>query len=146
MFKNTTSDDTTMGGQQTLNLEVSSRKMSEVQMYMSLYYDMRIRSTVVKEWKETKIPNMDFSGLHPEVPENQIDPKDSHLFKDIKIPLCFKRSVAQRLYEAEEEEVQSKHEQRLLIKTIYVIGEEERLELVQEYQKYVTGSVLCILN
>ena len=118
-------------------------------MYMSLYYDTRIRPTVVKEWGEVNLPNMDFS--RPEVPEEQVDPEDSHLFKDTKIPLCFKNNVAQRLYEAEEEAikaiVRSKRENDLLIKTVYnVSGEEEQLELVREYQRYVARLIPCILN
>ena len=117
---------------------------------MTLYYDTRIRATVVKEWKEANLPNMNFGGVYPELPENQVDPEDSHLLKDIKIPLCFKNNVAQRLYEAEEEEiktvVRSKRGEELLIKTVYDVDEEERLELVREYQRYVTGFVLHILN
>ena len=75
-----------------------------------------------------------------EVPEEDVDPEDSHLFKDTKVPPCFNNSVAQRLYEAEEEEiktiVRSKREEYLLIKTVYNAGsEEERLEMVQEYHK-----------
>ena len=104
VFK-TISDDTGVGGRRALNLEVGCRKWSEIQAYMSLYYDTRIREAVVKEWNEANITTMGFSGSYPEVPENQVDPEDSHLFKDRKIPLCFKRNVAQRLYEAEEEEI-----------------------------------------
>jgi hypothetical protein len=115
---------------------------------MSLYYDTRIRPTVVKEWAEASIPNMDFS--RSELPEEQVDPEDSHLFKDTKIPLCFKNNVAQRLYEVEEKDikdaVRSKREEDLLIKNVRNISEEERLELVQEYQKYVTDFVPRILN
>ena len=149
VFK-TISNDTGVGGRRELNLEVGCRRWSEIQAYMSLYYDTRIRETIVKEWDEANITNMGFSGSSPEVPENQVDPEDSHLFKDRKIPLCFKRNVAQRLYEAEEEEikdaVRSKREEKLLIKTVYNVNEEERLELIQEYQKYATGFVPRVLN
>ena len=117
---------------------------------MTLYYDSRIRQTVIKEWNEANLPNMDFSGLNPELPETQIDPRDSHLFKDTKIPLFFKNNVAQRLYKAEEEEIKKKvrstREEQLLIKTIHSVGEEERLELVREYQKCVTSFILRFLN
>ena len=116
---------------------------------MALYYDARIRETVVKEWSEANLPNMNFSGSHPEPPESDVDPEDSHLLKDIKIPLCFKNSVAQRLYEAEEDEikkvVRSRREDDLLIKTVHNVREEERLELVREYQKCVTN-VTLVLN
>lgn len=106
---------------------------------MSLYYDARIRQTVIAEWKEASLPNMDFSGGVPEIPEDQIDPEDSSLFKDQAIPLCFKNQVARRLYDAEEEEikaaVQLEREARALIKTVHNAEEEERLELVRGYQK-----------
>jgi hypothetical protein len=83
---------------------------------------------------------MDFSGSGPEVAEEQIDPEDSALMKDTKIPLCFKNNVAQQLYDAEEEEikqaVRSKREADLLIKTVYTVAnEEERLELVRSYHR-----------
>lgn len=149
MFK-AIADAAVVGGRQNLHLDAGHWKRSEVQVYMTLYYDTRIRQTIIKEWGEANIPNMDFSGSHPETPESQVDPEDSHLLKDIKIPLRFKNSVTQRLYEAEEEEVkkvvQLKREQELLIKTVYNVREEERLELVQEYQKCVAGVILRIPN
>jgi len=116
---------------------------------MALYYDTRIRPTVVKEWGEANLPNMDFS--RSEVPEEQVEPEDSHLFKDTRIPICFKNDIARRLYEAEEEvikaAVRSKREEDLLIKTVYNIGNEEaRMELVRKYQKYATVFVPRILN
>jgi len=121
----------------------------EAQVYMALYYDTRIRPTVVKEWAEANIPNMDFSGP-VEIPEDQVDPEESSLFKDTKIPLCFKNLVAQRLYETEEEEikeaVRSRREADLLTKTVYNASEEDRLELVRAYQKYVTGFIPHNLN
>ena len=73
---------------------------------MSLYYDARIRPVVTKEWAETNLLNMDFSRA--EIPEEQVDPKDSSLFKDTKIPLCFKNDVARKLYDLEEEEIKEK--------------------------------------
>lgn len=50
---------------------------------------------------------MDFSGSSAEVPEDEVDPEDSSLFKDTKIPICFKNHVAQELYDAEEEEIKA---------------------------------------
>jgi hypothetical protein len=104
---------------------------------MSLYYDTRIRPVVTKEWAEADLPNMDFSRT--EIPEENIDPEDSSLLKDTNIPLFFKNSVAQRLYDAEEEEikkaVESKREADSLIKTVYNTSGEDRLELVREYQR-----------
>jgi len=107
---------------------------------MALYYDTRIRQTVVKRWAEARIPNMDFSGGLAEIPEDQVDPEDSSLLKDTKIPLCYKNHVARELYDAEEEEikmaVRSKRDADSSIKTVYdVADDEERLELLREYQK-----------
>ena len=80
---------------------------------------------------------MDFS--HQEIPEEQVDPEDSSLFKDTKIPLFFKNHVAQRLYENEEEEikeaVRSKRDADSLSRSIDSVPEEERLEFVRNYQK-----------
>lgn len=80
---------------------------------------------------------MNFTGL--DIPEDQIDPEDSALLRDNKIPLSYKNQIAQELYDAEEEEikqaVRSKRDAELLIQTVYSVNEEERLELVQAYQK-----------
>ena len=109
---------------------------------MALYYDTRIRPVVVKRWTEAKITNMDFS--HIEVPEDQIDPEDSSLLKDTKIPLSFKNQIAQELYDAEDEAikaaVRSKRETESAIKTVYNASDEERMVLVQEYQRLVNWS------
>jgi len=58
---------------------------------MSLYYDTRIRPTVVKEWAEVEILNMDFSCQ--EIPEEQVDPEDSSLFKDTAVVTKFLRQT-----------------------------------------------------
>ena len=96
---------------------------------MALYYDTQIQQTIVKEWSKANLLNMDLSGSHPEPPVGQVDLEDSHLLKDIKIPLCFKKSVAQRQYEVEEDEIKevirSRREEDLLIKTVYNVCEEE---------------------
>jgi hypothetical protein len=143
------SDDVAVGGRRALNLQASCRRRSEVRLYMTLYYDTRIRPTVVKEWDEAELTNMNFSS-HPEIPEDQVDSEDSHLLKDIRIPLCFKNNVAQRLYEAEEEVikeiVRSKREEELLVKTPYNTRGEERQELIQEYQKCAGSSMPCVLD
>lgn len=126
------------------------RKRTEVQVYMSLYYDTRVRQTVVEEWGSTGILNMDFSRPDQEVPEDQVDPEDSSLLKDTDIPLCFKNHVAQRLYEKEEDEikeaVRSTRDNIPLIKTVYDASEEERLELLRDYQKYVVCFIQYIQN
>jgi len=115
---------------------------------MSLYYDTRIRPVVVKEWAEAAIPNMDFSRV--ETPEEKVDPEDSHLLKDTKVPLCFKNAVAQRLYEAEEEDIQaavrSTRDADVVIKNVYTVSVEERRELIREYHQYATGLIPPVLN
>lgn len=134
-------DENATSGRRNLHLDTSApRKRSELQVYMSLFYDTRIREIVVERWADARIPNMDFSGSSAAIPESQVDSEDSSLFKDTKIPLCFKNLVAQELYDAEEEEikveVRSKREAGALIKTVYNAGsEEERLEIVREYRK-----------
>jgi hypothetical protein len=139
VFKAAANDDAT-GGRRNLRLEGPvSRKLSEVQAYMTLYYDTRIRPTVVERWAEARLPNMDFSGGSPEIPEDQIAPEDSSLLKDQKIPLCFKTDVARELYEAEEEEikaaVRSKRDPDVPVVTVHNAPEEIRQELVREYRK-----------
>lgn len=104
---------------------------------MSLYYDMQIRPVVIKQWDDIGLM-MSF-GNCLEIPEDQVDPKDSSLFKDTRIPLTFKNEIAVELYSAEEEEikkvVRSKRKYSP-VKTIYsVSSEEERMELVLDYQK-----------
>ena len=77
---------------------------------------------------------MDFG--RSEVPEELVDPEDSSLLKDTKIPLGFKNEIALELYNAEAEEikevVRSKREE---VKTVYNASEEDRLDLVREYKK-----------
>ena len=135
--------DDAAGGRRNLHLEDAPPRMrSEVQAYMSLYYDTRIRSAVVKRWAETRISNMDFSGGAEEIPEDQIDPEDSSLLKDLAVPLFFKNLVARELYVQEEESIKDtvqsklKADSKLLIKTVYnTTDEEARSELLQEYQR-----------
>lgn len=123
-------DTNTVGGQQNLRLDdPAPQRRSEVQIYMTLYYNTRIRPVVVKRWADTGLTNMDFG--RSEVPEELVDPKDSLLLKDTKIPLGFKNEIALELYNAEAEEikevVQSKREE---VKTVYNTSEEDRLDLV----------------
>ena len=132
-------EDVAEGGRRKLNLDNGvRRRRTEVHVYMTLYYDTRIRPTVLKEWKN--MPNMDLG--RSEAREGLVESDDSHLFKDTKIPLCFKNEVARRLYEAEEESIKSivrtKREEDLLVKSVHNVSEEVRLELVQEYHRCVT--------
>lgn len=70
---------------------------------MSLYYDTRIRPVVIKRWDDIGL-TMNF-GNRPEIPEDQVDPEDSSLFKDTRIPLTFKNEITVELYSAKEEEI-----------------------------------------
>jgi hypothetical protein len=141
-------DDAATGGRRNLRLESGNRRRTEVQIYMVLFYDTRIRPTVLKEWAKVNLPNMDLS--RPEIPEEDVDPEDSHLFKDTKVLLCFKNEVARGLYEKEDEEIKSivraRREQDLLIKSVHNADEQVRLELVHEYQKCAAFFILCILD
>ena len=104
---------------------------------MTLFYDTRIRPVVVERWPAANITNMSFASS--DVPDAQVDPEDSALLKDTKIALSFKNQIAQELYDAEEEgvkeAVRSKRQADLLLKTAYNVSEEDRLELIREYQK-----------
>lgn len=128
------------GAQRNLHLEDGvPRKKSELQMYMILYYDSRIRETVVKQWAEDRIPSME-SRVEVNIPENEIEPHDSFTMKDPKIPISYKNAIAQKLYEAESEaikfEVRSQREAWLENgRTVHTKDEDERLALVRDYQR-----------
>ena len=117
------------------------RKRSEVQMYMILYYDTRIRETVLKRWAEEGKPGLE-STAQVNIQENEIEPYESFDMKDTKVPIWFKHSVALKLYEAEPEEVKVEvrskreawHEDG---RTVHTADNEERLNLIRDYQKYV---------
>ena len=87
---------------------------------------------------QVDITNMDFSCT--KIPEDQVDPEESLLLKDLKILLFFKKLIAEGLYEGEEEEIKQvvwdTQEAENLIKTVYNIScEEEWLHLIWEYQR-----------
>ena len=72
-------DDGATGGRRNLHLEdCCPRKQSEVQVYMALFYNNRIRSVVLKQWAETGV-NLDFG--RSEIPKDEIDPEDSALLQ-----------------------------------------------------------------
>lgn len=104
---------------------------------MSLYYDTRIRPVVIERWDEAEATNADLASL--QTPEDQFDPEDSVQSKDPGIPLSFKNRIAQELYDAEgkaiKEVVRSQQKADLLMQTVYNASEEDRLELVREYQR-----------
>jgi len=139
VFKTGTNDGMT-GGRRNLHLEnPAPRRRSEVQVYMTLYYDARVRPTVIERWAEADITNMNFGRSDVTIPEDEVDPEDSALFKDTKIPLCFKNHVARELYSTEEEEIKEavrlKRQADFSIRSVYDASEEDRLELVRDYQK-----------
>ena len=110
-------------------------------MYMILYYDSWIRATVVKCWDEDSVP-----GLEPQVevniPENEIEPHESYSLRDPKIPISYKKAIAQKLYEAESEVVKAEvRRQREVWRengtTIHTEDKDERKVLVREYQRCV---------
>ena len=137
----TTAENNAAGGRRNLHLESGpKRRGSEVQIYMRLYYDARIRETVLKQWKEADLKYMEANVRLPPIPEDSIDPEDSYLFKDERIPVNFKNHVAQKLYEKEEEaivaSVQAQRKQELNKLTVYTAkSEEDRLDLVRELHK-----------
>ena len=66
--------ENTVGSWRNLHLEDGApRKRSELQMYMILYYDSRIRETVVKRWAEDRVPSLE-SRVEVNIPEDEIEP------------------------------------------------------------------------
>lgn len=129
-----------LASRRNLHLEEGlPRKRSEVQMYMILYYDTRIREVVVKRWAEDRVECMEF-GAEVNVPESDIDPQDSFILKDPKIPIAYKTAIARNLYAAESEVIKAEvRTQREAWqpggKTVRTDDEDERLALVEEIQK-----------
>ena len=111
-------------------------------MYMTLHYD-RIRQTIVDSWAKDGVASLE-SNIRVNIPENEIEPQDSFLLKDQKIPICFKNEIARQLYEAESEvvkaEVRAKREAEKAGnpgRSANELLEDERLALVRRYEKYV---------
>ena len=107
---------------------------------MALYYDTRIRATVVERWEKARIPSME-ATVRVTIPDSDIEPHESSTFKDPKIPLTFKCAIAQELFDKETDEikeiVRSKRSEGPVDKTVYNTDGEERMELIEEYHKYV---------
>ena len=141
-------DDSATGGRRNLRLDDHiPRKRSELQVYMALYYEDRIREVVVERWAGVGATGLDF-GASEEPAE--IDPEDSSLMRDTKIPLCFKNQIAKELYDAEEEDVKelvrSRRASEATVKTVYNTNNQERIELVQDYQRLAVGLVPDVSN
>ncbi|KAF9782108.1 hypothetical protein BJ322DRAFT_1110992 [Thelephora terrestris] len=132
--------DVIVASRRNLHLEDSApRKKSEVQMYMILYYDSRIRQTVVESWAEDGVPCLE-SRVEVNIPESEIEPHDSFTLKDPKIPISYKHAIARKLYDAESAAIKAEvrlqretwHENG---RTVRTTDEDERLSLVRDYQK-----------
>ena len=114
------------------------RKRSELQVYMSLYYDSRIRKVVVERWAKDGLPQLE--GNPPfEIPEEDISLEESAVFKDFKIPISFKNAIAQELWENEDEvvksNVRSQRGSEIAPRTVYNTEGKERLDILEQYVK-----------
>ena len=110
-------------------------------MYMILYYDSRIRKAVVKSWAKDRVPNLE-SRVEVNIPDDEIESYESFSLRDPKIPISYKKAIAQRLYNAESDVI--KAEVRLQReswyengKTIRTKNEDDRKALVREYKRCV---------
>lgn len=117
---------------------------------MSLYYESRIRKTILERWAKDKVPQLEHVPDPSRViPEKDVSPEESAIFKDIAVPISFKNMIAQELWEGEEEEikrhVRSTRDALVSIKTVYNTEGEERLELLRQYTKYVLNRLPCLL-
>ena len=108
-------------------------------MYMVLYYDNRIRKTVLRRWAEDRVVCLE-SRVKVNIPESQIERHESFTLKDPNIPVSYKFAISQILYNAESEvikaEVRSQRESwHENGRTVRTSDEEERVSLVHDYQK-----------
>lgn len=131
--------DNGSNGNTNLGLEDSwPRKRSELQIYMSLYYDSRIRKIVLERWAEERLPQFEANPTL-EIPEDEISLEESAIFKDFKIPISYKNAIAQQLWENEDEavksHVRSQRETETDPKTVYNTQGDERLGVLNQYVK-----------
>jgi len=108
---------------------------------MILHYD-RIRDEIKRRWEEEdRVPSLETGVV--DVRQDLFDYRDSHVVKDQKIPLWYKKAIAKRLFHDEPEAVKAEvraHREAWhcgLGKTVRTDDEDERLQLVREYNKYV---------
>jgi len=139
----TAGNDNSTSSRRDLHLEDNpTRKKSEVQMYMVLYYDSRIRQTVLERWAEGHVGVE--SRVESTIPDGDIEPHESCIYRDAKIPITFKNAVAQELFENEtvaiKAEVRSKREEGT-VKTVYNTRGDQRMELIHDYQRYARSLV-----
>jgi hypothetical protein len=122
-------------------------------MYMILYYDTRIREVIVKRWEGgDRVESMEWKGGIT-IPDEDIEPHESFTFKDPKIPISYKKAIAEILYNAESDvtkaEVRRQREAWYsdgTLRTVLTDNDEERLTLVRQYQKYVELWLRCRLR
>lgn len=108
---------------------------------MTLFYDSRIRPTVLLRWAKDKA-TYPGSTTVPDLPEDGALAEgavDGHIFKDMKVPISYKNSIAQELWDREDEvvkkQVRSRRESGPAFKTVYNTEGKERSKLVLEYSK-----------
>jgi hypothetical protein len=114
---------------------------------MIMYYDDRIRPTILKRWAEDGVPSLE-SRVEVNIPESQIERHESFTLKDYKIPVSYKVAIAQTMYEAESDAIKAEvrsqreawHESG---RSVRASGEEERLSLVRDYHKYAFTLLRC---
>ena len=116
-------------------------------MYMKLYYDARIRTTVLARWPLERIAILE-AKVTETIPEGEIEPHESFLFKDLRIPISFKSRIAQELFDAETEEIRAeviaKQNEGPIVKTVYNTEGKERMLLVEEYQRYACAFAVAL--
>lgn len=96
---------------------------------MTLFYESRIRPTVLLRWAKD-------NATHPERITAQDTTREDEA---TKIPIAFKTTIAQELWDVEDEaikkEVRSYRKQEPTAKTVYNTEGGERRKLVREYAK-----------
>lgn len=110
-------------------------------MYMSLFYETRIRPIVLSRWAKDKLVYPGTTAI-PDLPEDEslAEDEDSYIFRDMKIPISYKNSIARELWEAEDEGTKKRVRSRRdtgepPFRTAYNTEGKERVELVQGYAK-----------
>jgi hypothetical protein len=105
---------------------------------MAMFYDKRIRLTVLDRWSKDQLQYME-STVTSSIPESEIQPEESAIMKDFKIPISYKNMIAQELWGQEEEaiknEVRSRRDADFSVKTVYNTQGEDRMELIRDYAK-----------
>ena len=105
---------------------------------MTVYYESRVRPTVLVRWVEDK-DTYPGSITTPDTLEGADISGSDFIFRDMKIPISYKTSIARELWEEEDEvikrEIRLRRESDPVFKTVYNTEGKERLELIHEYVK-----------